>query len=160
MSVTSVERDDDNLTITVIADFDASIDRVWELWSDPRQLERWLGPPAHPATVERHDLSPGGEIGFFMVGPDGDRSWGTWRVTAVEPPASLTFTDVFVDSDGTPLAGMSASEVTVQLAERDGGTRMEVRSRYESREGMEQRLGFGEPEGWRAAVGQMDALLA
>jgi uncharacterized protein YndB with AHSA1/START domain len=159
MTVTRVDRDDDNLTIALIADFDASIREVWELWSDPRKLERWMGPPNHPASVELHDLTPGGEIRFSMVGPDGDRSWGSWRVTAVEPPASLAFTDVFVDSDGAPLAGISVSEVTVRLAERDGGTRMEVRSTYESREGMDQRLGFGEPEGWRAAVGQMDALL-
>jgi uncharacterized protein YndB with AHSA1/START domain len=40
MSITSVDKDHDNLTITVIADFDAPIDQVWELWSDPRKLER------------------------------------------------------------------------------------------------------------------------
>jgi uncharacterized protein YndB with AHSA1/START domain len=60
MSVTSVDKDYGNLTITLSADFDAPTDQVWELWSDPRRLERWLGPPTHPATVERHDLTPGG----------------------------------------------------------------------------------------------------
>ena len=39
MTVTSVETDYDNLAITLIAEFDDPIDRVWELWSDPRQLE-------------------------------------------------------------------------------------------------------------------------
>jgi uncharacterized protein YndB with AHSA1/START domain len=52
MSVTRVDRDYDNLAITLIADFDAPIDQVWELWSDPRKLERWLGPPTHPASVQ------------------------------------------------------------------------------------------------------------
>ena len=89
MSVTSVDKDYDNLTITLIADFDAPIDQVWELWSDPRKLERWWGPPGYPATFEKHDLTPGGEVTYFMTGPEGERHHGMWRVTAVDPPTSL-----------------------------------------------------------------------
>jgi uncharacterized protein YndB with AHSA1/START domain len=59
MSVTSVEKDYENLALTVVADFDAPVERVWQLWADPRQLERWWGPPTFPATVEGHDLTPG-----------------------------------------------------------------------------------------------------
>ena len=47
------------LTMTITAEFDAPIERVWQLWADPRQLERWWGPPTYPATVVDHDLSPG-----------------------------------------------------------------------------------------------------
>jgi hypothetical protein len=65
MSVTSVHKDYDNLTLTAIAEFDAPIAQVWELWSDPRKLERWWGPPGYPATFEKHDVSPGGEVTYF-----------------------------------------------------------------------------------------------
>ena len=51
MSVTSVQKDTDNLTMTITAEFDAPVDRVWQLWENPRQLERWWGPPTYPATV-------------------------------------------------------------------------------------------------------------
>jgi dihydrofolate reductase len=68
MSVTSIDADHDNLTLTVIADFDAPIDRVWELWSDPRKLERWWGPPGYPATFVEHDLRPGGEAAYLQMG--------------------------------------------------------------------------------------------
>ena len=54
MSVTSVDTDYDNLTTTLVADFDAPIDEVWQLWADPRKLERWWGPPTYPATFEKH----------------------------------------------------------------------------------------------------------
>ena len=60
MTVTNVRKDPEALTMTITAELDASADRVWELWSDPRQLERWWGPTAYPATVEQHDLTPGG----------------------------------------------------------------------------------------------------
>ena len=160
MSVTSVDTDHDNLTLTLIADFEAPIDRVWELWSDPRKLERWWGPPGYPATFEKHDLTPGGEVTYFMTGPEGDTPRGMWRVTAVDPPTSLEFTDAFADADGTPIADMPSSTVTVQLAERDGGTRMEMQSKFASREDMEKLVGMGMVEGLQQAVGQMDALLA
>jgi uncharacterized protein YndB with AHSA1/START domain len=159
MSITSVEKDYDNLTIILIADFDAPIERVWELWSDPRKLERWWGPPTEPATVEKHDLSPGGEVAYRMTGPEGDTHYGVWRVTAVGSPTSLEFDDVFANADGTPIADMPVSRVRVRLAERESGTRMEMRLMLESREDMEKLLSTGVVEGLRQAVGQMDALL-
>jgi uncharacterized protein YndB with AHSA1/START domain len=160
MTVTSVSKDFDSLTLTVVADFDAPIERVWRLWADPRRLERWWGPPSHPATVEAHDLTPGGEVTYFMTGPAGERSRGWWRVASVNPPKSLEFTDGSADQDGTPIAGMATTTVQVQLTEHDGGTRMVVRSVFDSREQMERLVRMGATEAFVQAVGQMDALLA
>jgi uncharacterized protein YndB with AHSA1/START domain len=159
MSVTSVDNDYDNLTITLVADFDAPVGEVWELWADPRKLERWWGPPTYPATFEKHELSRGGEVAYFMTGPEGDQPRGWWRVTSVDPPTSLEFTDGFANDDGTPNDEMPVINVHVQLSERDGGTRMEIRSTYESREDMDKLIEMGMLEGLQASVGQMDALL-
>ena len=57
MSVVSVEKDFDSLSLTLVADFDAPIERVWQLWADPRQLERWWGPPTPPG--DRGEARPG-----------------------------------------------------------------------------------------------------
>ncbi|ANZ23629.1 polyketide cyclase [Rhodococcus sp. WB1] len=160
MSVTSVEKDFDSLTLTLIADFRAPLERVWQLWADPRQLERWWGPPTHPATVEQHDLVPGGTVTYFMTGPEGDKYRGWWNVTAVAPPESLEFSDGFADEDGTPNLEMPTTTVRMQLVEHEGGTRMRILSAFASREQMEQLAGMGMEEGLRLAVGQMDALLA
>ena len=160
MSVTSVDKDYDNLTLSLVADFDAPAERVWDLWADPRKLERWWGPPTWPATFERHELSPGGEAAYFMTGPEGDRAHGWWRITAVDPPSSLEFTDGFANEDGTPKDDHPVMTVRVRLSERDGGTRMEMSSRFESREDMDRLVEMGIVEGLREAVGQMDALLA
>jgi uncharacterized protein YndB with AHSA1/START domain len=159
MSITSVDTDYDNLTVTLVAEFDASIDRVWELWSDPRKLERWWGPPGYPATVEKHDLTPGGEVTYLMTGPDGERHHGVWRVTAVGSPTSLDFTDAFADGDWTPLADMPVNTISVRLMERDSGTRMEMQSSFESREDLEKWLETGTLEGQQQAIGQMEVLL-
>jgi uncharacterized protein YndB with AHSA1/START domain len=160
LSITSVHTDHDDLAVTVIADFAAAIERVWELWSDPRQLERWWGPPDYPATVEKHDLVPGGEVRYSMTGPEGERHRGLWRVAAVDPPTSLEFADVFADADGTPIMDMPVSRVRVRLTERENGTRMEMRSKFESREDLEKWLSTGTLEGQQQAIAQMDVLLA
>lgn len=160
MSVTSVDKDFDHLTLTLVADFGAPLERVWQLWADPRQLERWWGPPSHPATVEQHDLAPGGDVTYFMTDPEGEQYRGWWRVTSVNPPRSLEFTDGFADQDGTPLADMPITTTRMELTEHDGGTRMQLRSVFDSREQMDQLLSMGAAEGLQQAVGQMDALLA
>jgi len=160
MSVTSVDKDFDHLTLILVADFGAPLERVWQLWADPRQLERWWGPPSHPATVEQHDLTPGGDVTYFMTDPEGEQYRGWWRVTSVNPPRSLEFTDGFADQDGTPLADMPITTTRIELSEHDGGTRMRLRSVFDSREQMDQLLSIGAAEGLQQAVGQMDALLA
>ena len=50
MSVTTVEPDLDNLTLTVVADFEASVEEVWELWANSEKLGRWWGPPEYLTT--------------------------------------------------------------------------------------------------------------
>src|SRR5262245_26224756 len=156
MSVTNIEKDFENLTFTLTADFDAPVEQVWELWADPRKLERWWGPPTYPATVGAHDLTPGGEVTYYMTGPEGDQFHGWWRVTSVDPPKSLEFVDGFAGSDGTPRDDMPTTTMHMQLIERPGGTRMEMRSRFDTREQMEQLDSMGMSEGVREAVGQMD----
>jgi uncharacterized protein YndB with AHSA1/START domain len=159
VSVTSVDTDYDDLSVTLIADFDAPMERVWELWSNPRELERWWGPPDYPATFVDYELVPGSEVTYFMTGPEGERHGGMWRITAVDPPASLDFVSFFAHPDGTPIEGMPASQVTVRLTERDAGTRMELRSQFESREDLEKWLSTGTREGQQRAIDQMDVLL-
>jgi uncharacterized protein YndB with AHSA1/START domain len=160
MSVVSVKKDFDRLSLILVADFDASIERVWQLWADPRQLERWWGPPTHPATVEKHGLAAGGEVTYVMTGPSGEQTRGWWRVTSVNAPRSLEFTDGFANQDGTPNAETPTTAVQMRLSEHAGGTRMQLRFVFDSSEDMRQLERWGMFEGILRSVGQMDALLA
>jgi uncharacterized protein YndB with AHSA1/START domain len=160
MTVISVVKDADAKTMTITARFDAPIGRVWQIWSDPRQLERWWGPPTHPATVTEHDLTPGGTVAYTMTGPDGDRHRGRWRVRLVNPPHDLEFEDSFADADGNPSAETPPGEIRVALSElADGGTQMDIRTRWASDEAMRRILATGTDAGMTAAVGQIDGLL-
>jgi len=161
MTVTTVRKDPESLTMTLEAEFDASPDRVWQLWADPRQLERWWGPPTYPATVDSHDLRSGGRVEYHMTGPSGDQPRGFWQVLSAEPPHRLFFRDGFANADGTPNSDMPMNDVEVTIKALDERrTRMEIASIFPDTAAMEQVLAMGMEEGLTQAVGQIDALLA
>jgi uncharacterized protein YndB with AHSA1/START domain len=161
MTVTAIVKDPDTATMTVTAEFDAALERVWQLWADPRQLERWWGPPTYPATVVDHDLTTGGRVTYFMTGPEGDKHHGWWRVIAADAPRRLEVEDGFADDAGNADPELPNTIMIVTLADRaGGGTRVEIHSRFASREAMQQLMAMGMEEGLREAMGQMDAIAA
>jgi uncharacterized protein YndB with AHSA1/START domain/pimeloyl-ACP methyl ester carboxylesterase len=161
MTVTAVRKDPQALTMTIDAEFDAPPERVWQLWSDPRQLERWWGPPTYPATFTSHDLAPGGHVQYHMTGPEGDQPHGYWDIVEVDPPRSLVFRDGFANDDGSPNTEFPLTTARVTIEELGGGrTRMSIQSLFPSTEAMEQVLALGAEEGLKQAVGQIDAILA
>ena len=161
MTVTDVRKDSTALTMTVASEWDAPIARVWQLWADPRKLERWWGPPTFPATVVDHELRPGGRVSYFMTSPEGEQHHGWWKVVAVDEPHRLELEDGFADTDGNPNDAMPTTQSTVTLAELAGGaTRMLVETRFPSLAAMDQMIAMGMEEGLQAAMGQIDAILA
>jgi len=161
MTVTSVRKDPEALTMIVTAELDATVERSWQLWADPRQLERWWGPPTYPATVVDHDLTTGGRVTYYMTSPEGQKFHGWWEVLAVEPPRRLVLKDGFADDNGAPNDSMPTTISDVTLTERDsGGTVMVITSRFPSVEAMEKLVDMGMEEGMTLAVGQIDAILA
>jgi uncharacterized protein YndB with AHSA1/START domain len=160
MSVTGTTKNLEALSFILTAEFDAGIERVWQLWEDPRQLERWWGPPTWPATFEKFDFEPGGKAGYYMTGPEGEKAGGWWSFTSIQPPARLEFDDGFADDNGAPVEAMGSTHVTVTLEESSGRTTMTVATIFESEEQMEQMVQMGMEEGMTGAVGQIDAILA
>ena len=160
MTVVKSVKDVEDLTLTITAEFAAPVERVWRIWADPRQLERWWGPPTWPATFEEHEATVGARSSYVMTGPDGEKARGYWRVTRVEEPTRLEFDDGFADDDGNPVDSLGITHAVVTLAEVDGRTRMIVRSTFESLEQLEQMVQMGMEEGMTQAMGQIDALLA
>ena len=161
MTVTALRKDPAALTMTVDSEFDASPERVWQLWADPRQLERWWGPPTYPATVTSHDLRTGGRVDYYMTGPEGDQPAGYWELVEVDPPRTIVFRDGFSNADGSPNTDLPGTEGRVTITDIGGGrTRMTIQSVFPDLAAMEQLTAMGMEEGLRDALGQIDAILA
>ncbi|WP_024476910.1 SRPBCC family protein [Arthrobacter sp. CAL618] len=159
MTVISTHKDTEALTLTIVAEFSASVERLWQVWEDPRQLERWWGPPTYPATFDSHDFVPGGKASYYMTGPEGDKSRGWWEFTAINAPTHLEFDDGFADENGDPMDEMGTTHGVVTLEAIDSGTRMTTVSSFESLEQLEKMIAMGMEEGIKQAMGQIDAVL-
>ena len=161
MPIVRVDKDLDNHTMIVVAEYDAPVERVWQLYADPRQLERIWGPPSWPATVVDHDLSPGGRVSYFMTGPDGEKSSGYWDVLEVDGPRRFVVEDGFADDTGQPNPDLPTTRMELELQERaGGGTTMTVTSTFATTEAMKQMLDMGMEDGMREAMGQIEGVLS
>ena len=160
MPVTSVHKDPEALTMTVVADFDAPLQRLWDAYADPRQLERFWGPPTYPATFTRHDMYVGGRSEYAMTGPEGDVSRGYWDFLDVKAPHSFEVRDGFARPDGTPNDRMPSMRMTFGFEATPGGSRLITTTYFNSAAELEQLVGMGMEEGMRQAMGQIDDVLA
>ena len=156
MTVWNVDKNAASKTMVVTAEFNASITKVWELWADPRLLERWWGPPTYPATFAEHDLSPGGRVTYWMTGPEGERHGGWWLIRSVDAPRALEFEDGFSDENGNPNAELPTMLIQVALEELGARTRMSIATRFPSREAMDQLISMGMEEGMQRSYDRLD----
>jgi uncharacterized protein YndB with AHSA1/START domain len=160
MTTITSEKDLEALTMTMRATFDAGVPRVWQIWEDPRQLERWWGPPEWPATFVTHALEPGAMSHYYMTGPDGEKGHGWWKITDVDSPHHLGLDDGFADDEGNPTGELGAAHITVTLEPQGEQTRMTLLNTFASLEQLEQMLQMGMEEGMKLAMGQIEAILA
>lgn len=71
--------------------FDASVETLFEAWTDPEILGEWWGPEGIKITVTALDLRPGGAFVFEMHFEDGTVSRMTGVYREISPPHRLVF---------------------------------------------------------------------
>jgi uncharacterized protein YndB with AHSA1/START domain len=159
MPVTSVTSDPSTLTLTAIGDYPVPLQRLWDAWADPRQLERFWGPPEWPATFTRHDMVVGGRSEYAMNGPGGGCSRGYWRFVRVEAPRVIEVLDGFANEDGSPNDDLPESKMVIHFEPTPTGSRFVLVGTFASVEVMEQMIAMGMQQGLAAALGQLDLVL-
>ena len=160
MPVVEIHKDTKALTMKVVAQFAAPVARVWAAYADPRQLERFWGPPQWPATFTRHDFKVGGRSEYYMTGPNGEKSSGYWEFLSIDEPKAFEVKDGFLGADGQADSKMPSMRMRFTFEAHDGGTRMTTVTHFPSLEALEQLLNMGMEEGLKAAMAQIDGVLA
>jgi uncharacterized protein YndB with AHSA1/START domain len=160
MPITSVKKDPETLTMTIVAEFAATVERVWDAYADPRQIEKFWGPVEWPATFTRHDFAVGGMSHYYMTGPDGENSGGYWRFTAVERYRSFSVVDGFAKESGAPNDEMPSMDMTFTFEAADAGARVTTVTTFPSLEALDELVAMGMEDGMRSAMSQIDGVLA
>lgn len=110
--------------------FDAPRERVWDAYTKPELLKRWLGgPPGCELVVCEVDLRPGGRYRYVWRTPDGVEMGMAGVYREVARPERLVYTESF----GEDSAGGENVE-TVVLTEQGGRTLLTSTVRYPSPE--------------------------
>lgn len=159
MPVTEVNTDAEALTMTLTAEFPAPIERLWEVFTDPRQLERFWGPPGYPATFTSFDLTVGGRARYYMTSPQGEKYYATWEFLELDGPRSFTVLDSFADEDGKVNEELPTSRMTLVFEPTATGSRLESVTRFTSAEALEQVVAMGMIEGTTMAIDQLGRVL-
>ncbi|WP_374928137.1 SRPBCC domain-containing protein [Kytococcus sedentarius] len=160
MPVIDTHTDPENCSLTITAEFAAPVERLWQVYADPRQLEKIWGPPEFPATVVDHDLTPGGRVTYYMAGPDGERYHGFWDVKEVQENQRIRIDEGFANPDFTPAEGMPVADQEFTFSPAEGGSRLVAVATYGSAEELQQVVDMGAVEGATGAMNQIDALVA
>lgn len=123
--------------IVIERTFDAPVELIWKMWTQPEHFKKWYGPEGFTVPVAEMDVRVGGRHVFCMEAPDGSmKIWSAGEYIEVVPHRRLVYTDSLTDENGNvvlPSAyGMNddehpaMTEVTVLLEDLGGRTRMVV----------------------------------
>ncbi|MFL4471796.1 SRPBCC domain-containing protein [Tateyamaria armeniaca] len=122
--------------VRIEREFDAPIDLVWKMWTDPALFKQWYGPNGMSVPTAEMDVKIGGIRKVCMAMQTPERSmemWFTGVYKEVRAPDRLVYTESMCDADGTIISpqamGMPDSfpdvtEVIIDLNEVGGKTRM------------------------------------
>jgi len=135
--------------------FNAPRERVWEAWTDPKQLAQWWGPAGFTNPVCEVDVRPGGAIRIDMRGPDGTVYPMTGVYHEIVAPEQLVFIAAALDEKGEPLFEVLN---TVTFAEQRGKTRLTVQARVVMTTARAAPYLEGQVEGWSQSLVRLEEL--
>lgn len=91
--------------LTIVREFDAPVEKVWQAWSDPEVFKKWWGPKDFSCPVSNIDFKVGGRYLSCMRGaltPGGEEKdfWSTGIYQEIIPMKKIVVSDSFADKEG------------------------------------------------------------
>jgi uncharacterized protein YndB with AHSA1/START domain len=145
-------------TVYITREFDADLSLVWDAFTKAELLDQWTAPKPFASKTKSMDFKVGGKRFYAMVGPDGQEGWILQNYTAISPKTNFKLFNVFADKDENPQPPGSNWDYT--FSEQDGTTKVSITIYNESLERMERMIAMGFTEGFKAALSNLDDLLA
>jgi uncharacterized protein YndB with AHSA1/START domain len=148
--------------VSVIRDFKAPRALVYEAYTNPDLVRRWLlGPPGWTMPVCEMDVRVGGAYRWrWRSDEDGSEFGFHGEFLEVDAPAMLRHTEIFDPGSTGEDMGEGQAMVTVRFTERDGVTTVTTRIDYGSRESRDAALATGMTDGMEMSYQLLDRLLA
>ena len=149
-----------DLEVVVVRDFSAPRNTVFDAWTKPELMSRWLlGPPGWTMPVCEMDLRVGGRFRWRWRNDTGTEFGFTGVFREVVRPSRLVHTQVY--DPGTVGGNMGAEAlITAVLIEKGGVTTYTTTIRYQSKVDRDAAISTGMTDGMEQSYTKLDALLA
>jgi uncharacterized protein YndB with AHSA1/START domain len=92
--------------IEVTRTFNAPVEMVWKLWTDPELIKRWWGPKYFTSPVATIDFQEGGKSIVSMQAPaemGGQVFYSAWVYTTIIPLKTIEFIQSLSDAEGNKI---------------------------------------------------------
>lgn len=146
--------------LLVEREFDAPIEKVWNAWTDSKILDLWWAPKPWKARTKTMNFTEGGNWLYAMVGPEGEEHWATMDFKTIDAPNRFTGEDAFSDENGNKVTDPPGMKWDVKFNSSNGGTKVQVDITFASEADLQKIVEMGFKEGFTAAHGNLDELLA
>lgn len=153
-------KDEANKKIIVVREFDAPVETVWKAWTQSDLLDQWWAPKPWQARTLSMDFRDGGTWLYYMEGPDGSRHYCRADYEKIVTNKSYSGLDAFCDEKGNINTEFPRMHWGVEFSKSGKTTKVEITITYQSQEDMEKIMEMGFKEGFTAALGNLDELLA
>ncbi|MGQ0540356.1 MAG: SRPBCC domain-containing protein [Blastocatellia bacterium] len=161
MTTSSKHSKDTELVIT--REFDAPRDLVWQVWTEPKHIEKWFGPEGFNTRVKSMDFRQGGKWEYVMIGPDGAEYPFGGVYLEIEPIEKVVSTNEFGEeyTERNPDISMpKIMSVTTLFEDHGTTTRVVIKTTHATAEDRKKHEEMGVVAGWNSSFDKMDDYLA
>ena len=144
-------------TVSIVKDFAAGLDLVWDAYTRAELLDQWWAPKPWMSRTKVLDFRVGGRRFYAMVSPEGDERWAIQKYTSITPKTNFKLFNAFADEHENP--ELPGSEWDLNFSEQDGTTKVSVSIHNESLERMERMIEIGFKEGTMMQLKNLEELL-
>lgn len=148
--------DREHATLSAEYTIAAPKETVWQAWTTKDGVEKWWAPAPWRIETEEFSFTEGGKWRYRMVGPNGEVSAGEMTFIAIDPCASITATDAFLNEDGSQNTDLPVGQTRVTFLESNGHTVIQAVSMYQSPEELDRIIAMGAEDGFGQSLTQLE----
>jgi uncharacterized protein YndB with AHSA1/START domain len=146
-------------SITIVREFAAGIELVWDAWTKPELLDLWWAPKPWQSKTKSMDFTEGGKRVYAMCGPGGEEHWGVASFTSIVPLQHYAGVDNFADAEGIINPDFPEAHFHISFEKQNNHTLVTNATVYPSLEQLEASLNMGLKEGITMTMEQLDGVL-
>lgn len=159
MSETFFKKDTANKTLIAERIFEAPPAKVWQAHTQSELLEQWWAPKPWKAVTKSFDFREGGHWLYYMLGPDGTKSWCLVEYRDIEPGKSFSGDDSFCDENGEQNNDMPSMAWKTEFFPENNKTKLVSTISFTSEAALEKIISMGMQEGYTQGLNQLEEIL-